>query len=200
MNVVAKQRVVARENPFIVQRTDAIPFDFRDTPFDAIDDFAQHVSQFAFRGAIVGKHGRGKTTLLADLHRWLVQQSFDCELVYVARESELQTDLIAKLTRRGNEGAILLVDGLERLRFLTRNRLVWQSKSFGGFIATTHRTGRLKTLVRCRSSLATLQGILDSLGITDPGLRSKAISLWPRHQGNIRLVLRQLYDDVAEGV
>jgi len=200
MNAPIRQPVAARDNPFIVQRTDAILFDFCDTPFVGMEAFAKHVAGFGFRGAIVGKRGRGKTTLLSELHSWLINQSLDCELAFINRETKLQGDRITQLVQRGNAGAILLIDGLERLPFLARHRFVSQSKSFGGFIATTHQTGRLKTLVRCRSSLKSLQGILDSLGITNPRLRSNAVSLWSRHRGNIRLVLRQLYDDVAEGV
>ena len=191
--------VSARNNPFVVQRTDAIPFDFRDTPFDGMDDFFDHVSRSQFRGAIVGKHGRGKTTLLCDLNRALKDRNMDCELLFIPRNRAEQGELLGGSTEKGRRGTILLVDGIERLPFLRRQQLISESKRFAGFIATTHRRGRLPTLLRCQTSVETLMSILKSLGTNSQQTQSAARALLSTHRGNIRSVLRDLYDGFASG-
>ncbi len=191
--------ISAKNNPFIVQRTDAIPFNFQETPFANIASFAQHAESYNFRGAILGQHGRGKTTLLCDLSLWFCQQGRDSELVFIPRENSHQKRIINHAIQRGESGAIVLIDGLERLSLLTRQRLIGRTKSFAGFIATTHHLGRLPTLIRCHTSQQTLAAVLDSLGISQPDIVASSIRLFPKHRGNIRFVLRDLYDQFADG-
>lgn len=191
--------VSARHNPFAVQRTDAVPFDFSETSFVDIVEFYQHVKEHKFRGAIVGKHGRGKTTLLSDLSSLMRDRDIDCELVFFPRERQRQQEVIEEVIHRGACGAIIFVDGLERLPFLSRQRVVRQSKAFGGFIATTHWPGRLKTLIRCRTSEQTVEAVLKSLRIDQPSITLAAKQRFLTRRGNVRLVLRDLYDQYADG-
>jgi hypothetical protein len=191
--------VLAKHNPFQVQRTDSIPFDFCETGFDNIDAFAKHVQRSNFRGAIVGRHGRGKTTLLEALHWQLRKQNVDCELIVLPQDKHLQTTVVSRLYERGQSGAIVLVDGIERLGFFKRHRLLRHSKTFGGLVATTHHFGRLPTLVRCSTSQRSLVSVLETLGLDRPEILASASALLPLHKGNIRSVLRELYDQYADG-
>lgn len=191
--------VSARDNPFAVQRTDAIPFDFSETSFACIESFYHHVQQFDFRGAILGKHGRGKTTLLCDLHSFLCQQGIRSELVFLPREKHLRRQSIDNTIQRGLSGSIILIDGLERATFLARQRILFRSKRYGGFIATTHRPSRLRTLLHCRTSQQTLITTLESLELNRPEIVTAALPLLSKHCGNIRFVLRELYDQCADG-
>jgi len=201
MNAISQNSnlVSARNNPFAVQRTDAIPFDFSETNFANVESFYHHVRQFNFRGAILGKHGRGKTTLLCDLHSFFRDQGINSELVFLPRERQLQRESIDEFVQRGLGGSIILVDGIERASFLARQRVLSHSKQYGGFIATTHRTSRLRTLLHCRTSQQTLIATLDSLGLNQPNIATAALPLLSKHGGNIRLVLRELYDQYADG-
>jgi len=192
-------RVSARNNPFAVQRTDAIPFDFGETPFDNLESFYRHVKQFGFRGAIVGKHGRGKTTLLCDFHSFLCQKGTDSELVFIPRDKVLQYQAIKDAVKSGFGGSIVLIDGLERLSFFTRQRLLSRSRSFGGFIATTHRISRLRKLIHCSTSEQTLASVLHSLSLSQPEITNMSVHLFSKHRGNIRFILRDLYDQFADG-
>lgn len=194
-----ENRVSARDNPFAVQRTDAIPFDFCETPFDDVESFYRHAKAFNFRGAIRGRHGCGKTTLLCDLSRYLGEQKIDCELAFLPRETELQLQLVEQVTRRGIDGAIVLVDGIERLPLLARHRLISRSKSFRGFIATTHHVGQLRTLIHCKTSEQTLRSVLNSLDLDQPNIVAAAMPLVSKHRRNLRSVLRELYDQFADG-
>ena len=191
--------VLAKDNPFNVQRTDAIPFDFRETHFENLKAFAKHVETFSFRGAILGDHGRGKTTLLCDLNSFFCEQGVDCELVFLPRETNLQRSAVQSLVRRGQGGAIVMIDGIERLSFLQRQQLIARSKVFAGFIATTHHFGRLRTLIQCRTSQRTLTAVLEALELNRPEIVTSATTLLSKHRGNMRLVLRDLYDQYADG-
>ena len=199
LNIPTPIRVTARSNPFAVQRTDAIPFDFGESRFDDIESFYRHAKECNFRGAIRGRHGRGKTTLLCSLNSFLYDQNIDCELIFLPRNRELQTQVIETVIRRGNDGAIILVDGIERLPLLVRQRLISRSKSFRGFIATTHFIGRLRTLIQCRTSQQTLKSVLKSLDLDQPGIVAAAMPLIAKNRGNLRSVLRALYDQFADG-
>ena len=191
--------VSAKDNPFAVQRTDALHFDFQETHFVDVNAFAKRAQTLNYRGAILGRHGHGKTTLLCDLHLWLGEQQIDCELMFVPREKGLQGAALEKMIRRGQGGCIILIDGLERLPFFARQRLLNKSKSFGGFVATTHRPSRLRKLIHCRTSHRTLLAVLDSLELNQPEIRAAGISLLSKHHGNMRCVLRGLYDQFANG-
>ncbi len=193
------RRVSAKDNPFAVHKTGAIPFDFQETPFANMKAFAMHTNSYNFHGAILGRHGNGKTTLLCDLNSWISDQDIDSELVFLPRERDLQRLAIETTVRRGQSGAIVLVDGLERLPFLSRQRLLHHSKSFSGFIATTHRSSRLRTLIHCRTTQQNLMAVLESLQLSQPDIVAAAETLFSKHRGNIRFVLRELYDQYADG-
>jgi len=199
VETIVSRCVLAKDNPFTVQRTDAIPFDFRETHFENIEAFAKHAETFSFRGAIVGGHGRGKTTLLCDLNSYFCKQGVDCKLVFLPREIDLQRSAVQNLVRCGQGGAIVMIDGIERLSFFQRRQLIARSRVFAGFIATTHHFGRLRTLIRCRTSQGTLTAVLDALELNRPEISTSATTLLSKHKGNLRLVLRDLYDQYAEG-
>lgn len=196
---VVSKCVSAKDNPFNVQRTDAIPFDFRETHFENIEAFAKHVETFCFRGAIVGGHGRGKTTLLCDLNSYLCKRGVDCKLVFLPRETDLQRSAVQNLVERGQGGAIVMIDGIERLPSIQRQQLIARSKVFAGFTATTHHFGRLRTLIQCRTSQRTLTAVLEALELNRPEIVTSATTLLSKHRGNMRLVLRDLYDQYADG-
>ena len=92
-----------------------------------------------------------------------------------------------------------MIDGIERLSFFQRQQLIARSRVFAGFIATTHHFGRLRTLIRCRTSQGTLTAVLDALELNRSEIVTAATALLPKHKGNMRLVLRDLYDQYADG-
>ncbi|MBL8849862.1 MAG: hypothetical protein JNG89_09265, partial [Planctomycetaceae bacterium] len=67
-----------------------------------------------------------------------------------------------------------------------------------GLVVTLHRSGRLPTLIDCRTSSDLLESIVARLAPDDVDhLRGELPALFHRHQGNIRLCLRSLYDRYA---
>ena len=90
---------------------------------------------------------------------------------------------------------VLLVDGVEQLGPLTWRKLRRGSLSHAGLIITTHAPGRLPTLIECRTSVELLDEIVTELAPAEIGrLRPKLPPLFARHDGNVRLCLRELYD------
>ncbi|HEY9421332.1 MAG TPA: hypothetical protein VIW92_07960, partial [Thermoanaerobaculia bacterium] len=81
------------------------------------------------------------------------------------------------------------------------SRLSWlearmRTRSAGGLVITSHRPGLLPTLYECCTTPELLAGIVrDLLG---PKGREIAVEeLFARHGGNVRQVLRDLYDQYA---
>lgn len=180
----------ARDNPFRSELVESVPF----LPVGwTLAELEQRLERSNHRGAIVGPEGSGKTTLLDELdHR------------YRARGSE-----VVRLTFRNGEtaapigvhpeGQVLLVDGAEQLSEAAWQRLVRGTGTASAFIVTSHCAGLLPTLVECRTSPQLLGQILAKL-IDAQTLRSLGSLPQDRfvvRNGNIRLVLRDLYDHLA---
>jgi len=92
-------------------------------------------------------------------------------------------------------GDVVLLDGADALRWLDWLRFRRLARRAGGLIITTHRPGRLPTLVECATSPALLAEIVGALlGPEAKRWRNRLEGLWSRHGGNLREALRELYD------
>lgn len=154
-----------------------------------------------YRGALVGPQGSGKTTLLEDLEPALIARGFQTKWLRLNQTARSPSSALSRtfLSTLENDD-IILFDGAEQL-----NRLAWEqfkakSRQAAGLIITTHRPGRLPTLLECVTHPALLEEIVRAL---TPGgaheMRPPAVELFHRHKGNLRNALRQLYDLYAAG-
>jgi len=189
--------VTAGENPFRVQRIHALPYQSPELDWEALLD---RLEAQQYRGAIVGPHGHGKTTLMRGLLVRLEERGF--RTIHLFRNDArprfsaayLRGEFKA-LTRRH----IVLLDGAEQLHWLRWKGFERRCKKAGGLVITCHRPGRLPTLHTCRTSPALLESLLDQLAATDSDdLRAEARRLFDRYQGNLRDVWFALYDAYAE--
>lgn len=139
------------------------------------------------RAAIVGPHGSGKTTLLEDLGARLEAQGWRVQYLRLHADRRSLPSL-----PKVDDRVFLLCDGAEQLRILDWIRLRWCAARAGGLAITTHRAGRLPTLHRCETTPALLREVAGSLGATLTEVESTM--LWVRHAGNLRDVIRELYD------
>jgi len=64
-------------------------------------------------------------------------------------------------------------------------------------IITTHRPGRLPTLIACATNAALLDRIIQRLTPDRLAAAPPAAELFTRHRGNLRNALRELYDVYA---
>jgi hypothetical protein len=93
---------------------------------------------------------------------------------------------------------IVLLDGADLLSAWRWFRLRRRLRAAGGLVITTHRPGRLPTLVECATSPELLDAIVrDLLGDAAEGWRSRLPALFAKHGGNLREALRKLYDEYA---
>jgi hypothetical protein len=195
-----------RENPFASRfvRPGALPFLSPDGGAGQdVDRIIGRLASFAWRGAIVGPHGSGKSTLIAELSAELYRREFDVQQVGAGNSlgSTLQLPTPHPATARKS---ILLVDGFDGLspwrRWLVRRRC---RRGGGGLIVTGHAQGLcnlsylgLPMLVQTFTNAKLAERIVASLaGATYAAVvHDKVCESLARHGGNLREVLFDLYD------
>lgn len=183
----------ARHNPFRTSRLHALSYHF--PPGDSMEHFLSRLQLAGYRGAIVGPHGAGKTTLMLQLGRALraggrqtVELRFTESSPTLSWRSWLQV-----LRRCGN--SLLLLDGLDHVSAPLR-RVICSRVPY--VIATAHNATRLPTLLNCATSEALVDALLERLDIADERSRRAAYELLKRYDGDVRLTFRALYDLFAE--
>ena len=180
----------ARDNPFATDRV--LRIRYRPQGWTWAQLLAR-LEALNYSGAIVGAEGRGKTTLLQDLGGRLAQQGFGVKHVRLTQERPafprgFYRDFFQDVSRRD----VLMFDGAEQLGRVGWWRFIRASRRARGLVITSHRAGLLPTLVECATSVPLLRGIVDDLHPVGADLPVDA--LFQRHRGNIREVLRELYD------
>ena len=151
------------------------------------------------RGAIIGPHGGGKTTLLEDLELRLLQQGFDTRFIRLDQEHRaFEAGFLDRLCAHLTPKDILLLDGAEQMGPLAWRWFRWRTRHAGGLLITAHQAGRLPTLWECRTSPCLLAGIAaELLGVASDTTRERAGALFRKHRGNLREALREWYDLIA---
>jgi len=179
----------ARDNPFAVQRV--LEVRYRLPAGLTWDGLLDRLAALRWRAAIVGPHGRGKTTLLEDLAPRLVALGFRVRTITL-QESQPRLNLQEQtLLRDFGPGDVLLLDGAEQLGRMAWLLLKLRCRRAGGLVVTSHRPGLLPTLLECETTPELLAGILSELG---EGGGPEVEELYARHGGNLRDALRELYD------
>jgi hypothetical protein len=186
----------ARENPFATHRTDRLAF--RLPPGQSWPALLQRLEEMNYCGAIVGRHGSGKTILLEEMQEHLRERGFEPHIIRLSNESSMrEKEALPNLLRRIEKPGFILLDGAEQLS--TRHWLPVRSAAgrAAGFVVTVHRVSRLPTWLECTTSPQLLEELVDEL--TEMRLDPvDANDLMARHFGNVRDCLRELYDHWAE--
>jgi hypothetical protein len=186
-------------NPFASRRVrpGAIPFQFP----HGLDAAAlvERLAQLGWRGAIVGAHGTGKSTLLATLTPELERAGRDVRAIALHdRQRSLPQEFGAALLAKQN--GLVIVDGYEQLSFWSRCRLDRRCRAIGaGLLVTAHGRTSLPLLFRTTSDEKLVERIVGQLlAANDDGApaigRDDVRSAWSKHCGNLREVLFDLYD------
>jgi hypothetical protein len=188
----------ARENPFRTQRI--LEWRYRLPETTSWPALLDRLGTMRFRGAIVGPHGCGKTTLLEDLCVQLEADGHRVDGLRINSESAGRWERpLACLERCAVAETIVVIDGAEQIGWWRWQRVLLRSHLWRGLIITTHRAGRLPLLFECQPQFEMLRDMVRHLAPHLPEtLTSRLPELYREHQGNLRLCLRSLYDWVAE--
>lgn len=186
----------ARDNPFASHRVEALPYRWPGFSWPAL---LARLGRLGDRGAIVGAHGCGKTTLLDGLEERLRRERAAAPLrLTLRREHERPARrLLEALARHDLAETIVIVDGAEQLGAVGWQRLRHRCRGAAGLIITSHREGRLPTVHTCRTSPELLVELVAELAPDLAGRAGGLPALWAEHGGNLRFCLRALYDRVS---
>ena len=179
----------AAANPFRVEQLHRVPY------WDPALDWERLLAKIESRrcrGAIVGPHGHGKTTLLLELARRLQQAGHAVAHHTLGDADRVEASLVA------DPATIYLLDGAERLGPLRWRAFRWRMRAARGIIITAHRPGRLPTLHHCVTTPGTVAHLVQQLAPAHAlALAPRIPRLHEQHQGDCRRILFQLYDEFA---
>jgi hypothetical protein len=189
--------VRARDNPFAAQRILGIRYRLSGVTWD---ELLARLDALHCRAALVGPHGRGKTTLLEDLGTRLAGRGFRVRTVTLHEgDRQLDEDQRRTLFHGLAPSDVFLLDGAEQLDRLSWFEVRMRTQDAGGLVITSHRPGLLPTLHECRTSPGLLAEIVAELTGAEMETEEQLTPLFIRHVGNVRDALRELYDAYADG-
>lgn len=187
----------ARDNPFTTDRVRKVRYRFQgDWSWES---FLVRLADLRYRAAIVGPDGSGKSTLLEDLEPKLRALGFGVvNLRLTGTDNRFPRGYLTPILASAGRRDVILFDGADHLRRVSWLRFTRRVRQAGGLVVTSHRAGLLPTLIECSPSLELLDCILRQLlGEDAAALRKTSRTLYRKHNGNLRNVLRGLYDVYA---
>lgn len=196
MGCFQTQFLAARDNPLCFNRVSKLEYRFaqHDWPWQLA-----RLQELQYRAAIVGQQGSGKTTLLYGLVGQLDQSKISNHHVFLPQETNRHRTMVHQAIKSSQHGAVILIDGIERLGFIQRRRLLKQTKNGPGLVVTVHRPCKLSTWVHCQTNPDLMRSVLFELGLRDPAIVASGNQAFENSGGNIREALRELYDQFASG-
>ncbi len=180
------------DNPFRAQRLDALSFVEEAV---RLDDVMQVLGGRRYRGALVGPHGTGKTTLLHAVGERLIGHGLSPMPLFMNTDERGTFPARWRVAlRRAGRGDALLLDGYGHLPAWARARVRLTARSAGAVVVTAHKRCALPTAARTASSPALLRTLVTELTDDATADRIDCETLWQQHRGNLRDALRALYD------
>lgn len=184
----------ARLNPFRTERIHSLPF----LPHPKTEHtLLQKLQQTQHRGVIVGRTGSGKSTLLHQIRRQYESDGIPvCSIKLDREHRDLPPDLMQSLGNQPDP-TILCIDGAEQLHTVAWKRLMRKVESLGGCIVTSLHPLPLNTIFQTEPHADVLTEILNTL--YEGPIPETSAELLKAYDGDIRQVLRALYDRWADG-
>jgi len=183
----------AADNPFRAQSFHALPY--RGGEGFNLDVLASRFWVQGGRGALVGPHGHGKTTLLRDFGETLAASGLLCVPLNL---NTTQRRIPADFYKQLDTASVILLDGAEQLSPLAWRVFLWRTRRVRGLVVTTHNAGRLPLLHDCNTSEELMGELLRELApIEAESFTLHAKQLYREHGGNLREVWFGLYNAYA---
>lgn len=175
----------ARDNPFASDRVERLHYRLPEGL--SWDRLLERLAALRWRAALVGPHGRGKTTLLEELAPRLTARGFRVWTITL-RQDERGVDW--KRLRGLGADDVFFLDGADLLGRFAWLRVRFSCRRAGGLIVTSHRPGLLPTLLECSTTPELLTELVREL----TGEELETAELFTRHGGNVRIAFWELYD------
>jgi len=185
--------MTAGQNPFRASRIHALPFLWPQG--ESWETLEARWREQGFKGALVGSHGNGKSTLLEEWMPRLEARGWSCQLLRLTEEAPRLPAGFRLAPAPAGRRRCLLLDGAEQLGFRGWQRFRRLTRRAEGLILTSHRPGRLPTLLDFQTDPARLASLLNTLLDGDLSrLPASPAALLAGHHQDVRLVFRHLYD------
>jgi hypothetical protein len=182
----------AADNPFSVDRIHQLRYQPRGWNWDSL---LARMQSLRYRAAIVGPEGSGKTTLMEDLAQRLILRGFQPRFATLTRqERRLDPQVLDWLDHQAGARDLLCLDGAEQFGPIRWRWMLHRCRNLGGLLITTHKPGRLMTLVQCDTDPPLLLDLIQRLQPDLDFSIEDTTNLLKQHDGNIRLALRSMYD------
>ena len=182
----------AKDNPFTVQRVTAVPYRFESGDWESN---LSKLKSLNYRAVILGPQGSGKSTLLRDLCDQLKRREKTVHYFLLPHEKSHQRVLVQNCFDLPDQ-SIVLIDGIERLPRWQRIRIFCRMPRL---VVTAHSRSpipilRLPVWIQARPSVESVRYVLEKIDRYDTDTYCHAKKLFRIHAGNIRNVMRDLYD------
>lgn len=190
--------IKAKDNPFRTDRVESLLTfqpEWLGETWDSIFERWKTLGRFT---TVVGPHGSGKTTFLESFAPRLQQRGYQVHSVTIRSPND---NLVPIPT-----GSVVLLDagGLRQgigwrrgIAGKIRRQIERQLSGCCGLIETRHRRGLRPTLLRTRTTTGILAKCIQRLDSEHTHSEQEIAKLFRRHRGNIRIALRDCYDQVA---
>ncbi|MEM9420643.1 MAG: hypothetical protein AAGA25_16570 [Planctomycetota bacterium] len=181
------------DNPFRSGCVDALGY--RSPTGETLQAIETRVRDAGFRGALVGPHGHGKSTLMHHLATLDPPSGADRHDVLQVMPDGSSVGSVKQAL--ASDASRLFIDGYDLLPW----RLRWALLRRTQVIITSHRKTRFPTLLQFETTPELLGQLIEQLSPEVFGRlgHQEIRALHARHEGNVRNVLRELYDRVAMG-
>jgi hypothetical protein len=188
--------ISAQSNPFATRwtRPGAIRFDFGGR--GTINGLVQRLEECGWRGAIVGPHGSGKSTLVAALLPAFEAAGRTTTLIQLHEGQRRLPEPNRRIDRLAR-ASLLVIDGYEQLGRLRRWHLATQCRRAScGLLVTSHRECGLPVLFRTEPNLSMVERLIGESLPPHGGriCRADIHRAWQRNGQNVREILFELYD------
>lgn len=184
------------DNPFSTRyiRPGAIPYQL--PPGTTLSGLVERFEAHAWRGAILGPHGSGKSTLVAALIP-AIEAVGKSVLRIELHDGQRRLPVDLGQAVSGQTQCVVIIDGYEQLSWWNRWRVQRLCRRRAiGLLVTSHKPVGLPELCRTSTDLALAQSIVASLvaGRCEPIALDEWTPRFESHQGNLRETLFDLYD------